>query len=69
MHAGTMEVGSLKMDVEYTIWIQGINCRQFKLLSWTSFIGQFVYPMGGGDLVKGLDREYRYFSPPRASLH
>ena len=22
-------------------------CRQFKLLTWTSFIGQFVNPVGG----------------------
>ena len=36
------------MDVEYT-WIlrQGENCLQFRLLTWTSSIGQFVHPVGG----------------------
>ena len=35
------------MAIEYT-WIlwQGKKC-QFRLLKWTSFIGQFVYPVGG----------------------
>ena len=35
------------MDVEYT-WIlrQGKNCRQFRLITWNSFIGQFVHPLG-----------------------
>ena len=39
------------MDVEYT-WIlrQGKNCRQFNLLTWNSFIGQFVYPVGGKEM-------------------
>ena len=23
------------------------NCRQFRLLTWTSLIGQFVHPVGG----------------------
>ena len=27
--------------------ITGENCRQFKLLTWTSFIGHFVHPVGG----------------------
>ena len=36
------------MDVEYT-WIlwQGGKCHQFRLLTSTSFIGQFMYPVGG----------------------
>ena len=36
------------MDIEYT-WIlrQGKNCCQFRLLTWTSHIGQFVHPVGG----------------------
>ena len=36
------------MDIEYT-WIlwQGKNCRQFMLLTWNLFIGQFVHPVGG----------------------
>ena len=36
------------MDVGYT-WMltQGKNCRQFSLLIWNSFIGQFVHPVRG----------------------
>ena len=41
------------MDIDYT-WIlrQGKYCCQFRLLTWTSHIGQFVHPVGGdtGDL-------------------
>ncbi len=33
------------------------NCRQFRLLTWTSFIGQFVDLVGGGDGIKGMDEE------------
>ena len=34
----------------------GENCRQFWLLTWTSFIGQFVYPVGEEGMgVKGMD--------------
>ena len=25
----------------------GDNCRQFRLITWTLFIGQFVHPLGG----------------------
>ena len=32
----------------------GKNCRQFSLLTWNSFIGQFVHPVGG-DEVKGVE--------------
>ena len=44
------------MDAEYT-WIsgQGKYCRQFSLLTCNSFIGQFVYSVGGKDYkVKGV---------------
>ena len=36
------------MDIECT-WIseQGKNCCQFLLLTWTSFIGEFVHPAIG----------------------
>ena len=38
------------MYVEYTLVLcQGKNCRQFSMLTWNSFTGQFVHP-GGGDL-------------------
>ena len=50
------------MDVEYT-WILGqvTNCRQFSLLTWNLFIGQFVHLVGReGDWEKG---ENHYFSP------
>ena len=41
------------MDIECT-WIlwQGINSRQIRLLTWTSFNGQFIHPVGG-DGLKG----------------
>ena len=35
----------IKMNVEY--------CRQFSLLAWNSFIGQFVHTLGGRGLGKG----------------
>ena len=40
----------IQMDLEYK-WIYGLgkNCRQYSLLIWISFIGQFVYPVGDGD--------------------
>ena len=28
------------------------NCRQFRLLTWNSFIGQFVYRVGGEGMSK-----------------
>ena len=31
----------------YVDIMAGENCRQFRLLICTSFIGQFVYPVGG----------------------
>ena len=35
------------MDAEYAwILIQGENCRQSNLLTWNSFISQFVHPVG-----------------------
>ena len=34
------------------ILILEIFC-QSKLITWTSFIGQFVHPVGGGDMGKG----------------
>ena len=38
---------SKTIDVEFT-WIlwQRKNCRQFSLLTWNMFIGQFVHPLG-----------------------
>ena len=40
------------------------------LLIWTSFIFQFVNPVGGeGDGVMGVNGEYRFFSHLRASLY
>ena len=45
------------MNVEYT-WIlwKGKNYRQFSLLTWNLFIGQFVHPVGGsgGIGIKGV---------------
>ena len=34
----------------------GKKCRQFILLIWTSFIGWFADPVGGGNGVNGVDR-------------
>ena len=36
------------MDIENT-WIleQDKNCRQFRLLTYASLVGQFVHPVGG----------------------
>ena len=39
------------MDIEHT-WM-GKICRQFRLLTWTSFIVQFVHPVGGKMIGKG----------------
>ena len=33
----------------------GKNCRQFRLLTWTSFIGQFVHPVGVEVIGYGVD--------------
>ena len=33
------------MDVEYYGYYEGDFCRQFRLLFYLSFIGQFVYPV------------------------
>ena len=54
------------MDIGYT-WIfwQGKICRQFRLLIWASFIGQFVHQIG----VEGMGGGYRYFSQLRASFY
>ena len=47
----------------------GEKCRQFRFVTLTLFIGQFVYPVGGKEMgVKGFDWVYRYFSQLRASL-
>ena len=36
------------MDIGYIwIYLQGKICRQFSLLIWISFVGQFVHPRGG----------------------
>ena len=37
----------------YVDIITGENCRQFRLLTWTSLIGQFVYPVWGEGCGKG----------------
>ena len=35
---------SIAMEIEYTwIFCQDKNCRQFRLLTWTSLIRQFVH--------------------------
>ena len=36
-------------------YLTGEKCRQFRLLTWTSHIGQFVHPVGGDRM--GLDGE------------
>ena len=44
-----------------------IICGQRKIL--TSFIGQFIYPAGGEDRIKGVDGGYCYFSQLGLSLY
>ena len=40
----------------------------FMLLIWTSFLGQFIPPVGGERIGKGVDG-YRYFSQLCVSLY
>ncbi len=35
------------MKLDETIDIQGKICRQFNFIIWTSYIDQFVNPLGG----------------------
>ena len=37
------------------IYVDIMTGEKFRLLTWTSFIGQFVLPVGGGDGVKRMD--------------
>ena len=55
------------MDSEYT-WIlrQRKNCRQYRLLTLTYFIGQFLHPVGRERM--GL-RVGRYFSQLQVSVY
>ena len=39
----------------------------FMLITWTSFIGQFVHPVGGEG--RGLGKEDHYFSHLQVSQH
>ena len=51
------------MEYKWILW-HYYNCRQFKLLSWTSFIGHFdhqVKAMGIG--LKWVYEGFHYFSP------
>ena len=45
-------VHMLIMDIEYMDILTGEICRQFRLLIWASFIGQFFHPAKGKS--KGL---------------
>ena len=47
-HGGYWLQSGRTMDIEYT-WIlyQGKNCRQFRLLTCSSFNGQILHPAGG----------------------
>ena len=36
-----------------TFFASGKNFHQFSLLTWTSFIGQFDYPVGRGGVLSG----------------
>ena len=40
------------MDIEYIVCMDIMiqECRQFRLLTWTLFIGQFVHPQGGEEM-------------------
>ena len=45
------------------------NCRQFSLLAWNSFIGQFVDPVGGKGMEKRGGWGNRYFIPRHVSIY
>ena len=53
-------------DVEYT-WI--LRQGKIVLLTWNSFIGQFVHPLGGERFGNEGERENCFFSPLRVSLY
>ena len=55
------------MDIRYAwIYYQWENCPQFRLLLWTSFIGQFDHPVEReGDRVN----KHHYFSQLGVSLY
>ena len=38
------------MDIEYEDTLTGKNCRQFRGLIWTSFIGQLFHSLGGEEI-------------------
>ena len=44
------------------------KCHQFSLLTWPSFIGHFVYPVGGDGWGKGCALKIRYFSQLQVSF-
>ena len=61
-------------DNEFRIGIRGYIDRgkfvaNFASKIWTTFIGQFIHPVGEGDGGKWVDGEYHYFSQLRASLY
>ena len=45
---------TIEMDIEYVDITTGENFRKFRVLTWTSYIGQFVHPLGGKGWVKGV---------------
>ena len=47
----------------------GKICRQLRLLIWTSFIGQFVHPVGGNGMYGGLDGRYSSWEYHFIRLH
>ena len=59
--------GYLIMDLGYTwiLWQGEIYCK-FSLLTWTSFIGQLIHPVGGEGWGKEGDG---YFSQLQVSLY
>ena len=48
----------------YVDIMAGKNCPKFSMLTWNSFFGQFVHPVGVvGNRGKGREGRNRYFSP------
>ena len=45
---------TIEMDIEYVDIMTGENFRKFRVLQWSSYIGQLVHPLGGKGWVKGV---------------
>ena len=68
-HAGLLESTSLKATKKITLLCTTIDIEYAAiLLKWSSFVGQFVYPVGGGDGEKCVDGRYLDLTKLAASI-